>query len=53
MAAWAEIARLAGESEQQIVTAAAAADARKAAVQVAALEKALEHVLLDRAAQAA
>jgi hypothetical protein len=52
MAARAEVARLAGEGEQQIVTAAAAADARKAAVQVAALEKALEHVLLDSAAHA-
>jgi hypothetical protein len=52
MAARAEVARLAGEGEQQIVTAAAAADARKAAVQVAALEKALEHVLLDGAAHA-
>lgn len=52
MTARAEVARLAGEGEQQIVTAAAAADARKAAVQVAALEKALEHVLLHGAAHA-
>jgi hypothetical protein len=52
MAARTEVARLAGEGEQQIVTAPAAAEAREAAVQVAALEKALEHVLLDGAAHA-
>src|SRR5437870_1366376 len=46
MAARAEVARLAGESEKQVVAAPAAADAREAAVQVAAFEKALEHVLL-------
>lgn len=45
MAARAEVARLAGEGEQQVGAAAAAADAREAAVQVAAFEKALEHVL--------
>jgi hypothetical protein len=35
------------------VTAPAAADAREAAVQVAAFEKALEHVPFDGAAHAA
>lgn len=52
VAARAEIARLAGEGEQQVVAAAAAADAREAAVQVAALEEALEHVFLDGAVHA-
>ena len=52
MTARAEVARLAREGEQQVVTAAAAADAREAAVQVAAFQKALEHILLDGAAHA-
>jgi hypothetical protein len=52
MAAWAEVARLAGEGEQQVVTAAGAADACEAAVQIAALEKALEHAHLDGAPHA-
>ena len=53
VAARAEVARLAGKGEKQVVAAPAAADAREAAVQVAAFEKALEHVLFDGAAHAA
>ena len=52
MAARAEVARLAGKGEQQVVAAPAAADTREAAVQVAAFEEALEHVVLDGAAHA-
>ena len=48
-----EDARLAGKVEKQVVAAPAAADAREAAVQVAAFEKALEHILFDGAAHAA
>ena len=53
VAARAEVARLAGKGEKQVVAAPAAADAREAAVQVAAFEKALEHILFDGAAHAA
>jgi len=53
MAARAEVARLAGKGEQKVVAAPAAADAREPAVQVAAFEKTLEHVLFDGAAHAA
>lgn len=52
MTARAEVARLAREGEQQVVTAPAAADACEAAVQVAAFQKALVHILLDGAAHA-
>jgi hypothetical protein len=45
----AEVARLAGEREQQVMTAAAAADAREALVRVAAIEEALEHAPFDGA----
>jgi hypothetical protein len=46
----AEVARLARESQEKVIAAPAAADAREAAVQVAALEKALEDVSLHGAA---
>ena len=42
-----------GKGEKQVVAAPAAADAREAAVQVAAFEKALEHILFDGAAHPA
>ena len=50
MAARAEVACFARKGEQQVVAAAAAADAREAVVRVTAFEKALEHVPLDDAA---
>ena len=53
MAARAEVARLAGEGEQQDVTALRTADAREAAVQIAAFEKTAGHILFDGAAYAA
>jgi len=48
----AEVSRLAGKGKKKVVTAPAAADAREAAVQIAAFQKAFEHVLLDGAAHA-
>jgi len=52
VAAGAEIARLAGEGEQDIVPTGIAVDAREAVVRIAAFEKAVDDLVFHRAVQA-
>jgi hypothetical protein len=52
VATGAEVPGLAGKSEQVVVPAGLAADASKAVVRVAALDKALDRLFLDRTANA-
>jgi hypothetical protein len=53
VAARTEVPSLAGIGEEQIAAAFAAADSRETVMQIPAFEEALEHLLLDRSADAA